>query len=148
MVVMNWGSSFSRASCLRQSRGTPRLQPTPGSSSGQRVPASRSRRSSRSAWGTSIRNGRIPVSAGSVLGMESGSFPWFGLWTPLRSVVVAVLGPLQRQVDQVHGGVGGPLDQDGEVLGVALGDRLQDVVGRVLAAGGAADADAHAQEVG
>src|SRR5215218_6543650 len=67
-------------------------------------------------------------------------------WPPL--VVVAVLGALQGQVDQVHGGVGGPLDQDGEVLGVAPGDRLQDVVGRVLAAGGAADADADPQEVG
>jgi hypothetical protein len=62
-------------------------------------------------------------------------------------VVVAVLGALQGQVDQVHGRVRGPFDQDGEVLGVALGDRLKDIVGRVLAAGGAADADADPQEV-
>src|SRR5215211_4372989 len=64
------------------------------------------------------------------------------------SAVVAVLGPFQGEVDEVHGGVGGPGDQDGEVLGVALGDRLEHVVGRVLAAGGAADADADPQEVG
>src|SRR5918992_3397401 len=51
------------------SSGTPRLQPTPGSSSGKRVRASRSARSSRSAWGMSIRNDRISVSVrlGSVM---------------------------------------------------------------------------------
>src|SRR5215203_4950410 len=63
------------------------------------------------------------------------------------STVVAVLGAFQGEVDEVHGGVGGPGDQDGEVLGVALGDRLEHVVGRVLAARGAADADADPQEV-
>jgi Methyltransferase domain len=40
----------------------PRSQPTPGSSSGQWVRASRSARSSRSTWGISIRNGRIEAS--------------------------------------------------------------------------------------
>src|SRR5919108_1173456 len=59
-------------------------------------------------------------------------------------VVVAVLGPRQGQVHQVHGGVGGPLQEHGEVLGLAPGDPLQHVVGRVLAAGRAADADADA----
>src|SRR5215204_1702356 len=63
------------------------------------------------------------------------------------STVVAVLGAFQGEVDEVHGGVGGPGDQDGEVLGVALGDRLEHVVGRVLAARGAADADTDPQEV-
>ena len=38
------------------------LQPAPGSSAGQRVRASRSRRSSRSASGMSIRNGRLSLS--------------------------------------------------------------------------------------
>jgi hypothetical protein len=66
----------------------------------------------------------------------------------LRSVVVAVLGAFQGEVDQVHGGVGGAFDEDREVLGVALSDGLKDVVGRVLAAGGAAHADADAQEIG
>jgi hypothetical protein len=59
-----------------------------------------------------------------------------------------ILGVLEREVHEVHGGVGGPFHEHGEVLGLALPDRLQDVGCRVLAAGGATNADAHAQEVG
>jgi Fatty acid desaturase len=44
--------------------GTPTSQPEPGSSAGQRVRASRSRRSSRSAYGMPIRNGSISLCLG------------------------------------------------------------------------------------
>ena len=87
IVVVNWGNPFSVASCARQSyserqysassfrypSGTPRLQPTPGDPAGQRVRASRSRRSSTSAWGTSIRKARTSLSerSGPVMGLVS-----------------------------------------------------------------------------
>jgi hypothetical protein len=45
----------------RMGKGKTRLDPTPGGSSGQRTSVSRRRRSSRSAWGTSMRNGLISV---------------------------------------------------------------------------------------
>src|SRR6266545_1812084 len=61
--------------------------------------------------------------------------------------IVAVLGPFQGEVHQVDSGVGGALQEHGEVLGLALGNRLEDVVGRVLAAGRAADADADPEEL-
>jgi hypothetical protein len=59
---------------LEVSRGTPRVQPTLGSSSGQRVRASRWWRSSRSAWGTSTRKGRrsAPVEPVSVRPVAAG----------------------------------------------------------------------------
>ena len=64
------------------------------------------------------------------------------------SAVVAVLDALQRQVDQIHGRVGGPLHQERVLLGQALGDAFEDVVGRVLAPWRPAEPEPHAQEVG
>src|SRR6266496_767913 len=64
------------------------------------------------------------------------------------SMVVTILDALQWHSGEVKGRVGAPLDQDAEVLGEPLWDRRQDVVGRVLAAGRAADAQANAQEAG
>jgi signal transduction histidine kinase len=67
----HWRQSYSfrqySVSCFRYPSGTPRLHPTPGISLAHRVRPSRSARSSRSAWGISIRNGRISWSRGSVM---------------------------------------------------------------------------------